>query len=173
MALGDDVTGSAPDIQTGPPGGGGPGGPPSPMGGPPQMAGAPALAALARRGQQPQVSSPGMGNMAQGLMQLKTAVDMLQAALPNLGTGSKQHTDCLKALQSLSKHLPQGAPTAGVQQTQLQDLLRNTIRNAMMQRLIGQQSGGGQAGGGPGGPGAPGGGGMQPSPAPSMPLPGA
>jgi hypothetical protein len=113
----------------------------------------------------PPVSAAGPGNVAQGLMQLKTAVDMLTSALPNLAAGSQQHRDALRAMQTLSRHLPQGAPTAGVQQTQIGDLLRNTLRNAITQKIM-QQRGGG-AGGPPGG-----GGGPQP-PMPSTPMPGA
>lgn len=136
------------------------------------------LAALARQRMAPPVSAPGPGNMAQGLMQLKTAVDMMQAALPNLATGSQQHKDCVKAISSLSRHLPQGAPTAGAQQTQIMDLLKNTVRNALMQRLMLQRQGQGGGQGGPPGPPDGGGGGAMPpgseqSPTPSTPLPGA
>ena len=91
---------------------------------------------------------------------------MLQGALPNIPAGSQQHKDVLKALQGLSRHLPQGAPTAGVQQTQLGDMLRQTLRNAITQRIMAQGGGGG------GGPGGPPGGGQQ-APPPSTPLPGA
>jgi hypothetical protein len=120
----------------------------------------------------PQVSAPGPGNMAQGIMQMKTAVDMLQSCLPNLATGSQQHRDCVNAIGRLSKHLPQGAPTAGAQQTQLMDLLRSTMRNALMQKLMSQRGG---QGGPPSTPDT--GGGPQPpgdqAPSPSTPLPGA
>jgi hypothetical protein len=92
-------------------------------------------------------------------MQLKTAVDMIQAALQSLPAGSQQHKDALKAITALSRHLPQGQPTAGAQQTQLGDLLRQTIRNAVMQRIQMR----GQGGGGDGGD----------QPSPSTPLPGA
>jgi hypothetical protein len=109
-----------------------------------------------RQREGPQVSSPGPGNIGQGLMQLKTAVDMIQAALPLLPAGSQQHKDALKAVTSLSRHLPQGQPTAGAQQTQLGDVLRQTIRNALMQRIM--QRGSGDGGG---------------QPSPSTPLPGA
>lgn len=169
MALGDDVTGAAPEVGTTPPAGGmpgaGPGPGPGPGAGPPRAGGAPGgiLAALMRQFQGPQVSAPGMGNMAKGLTQLKMATDLLQAALPNLDPGSKQHTDTLKALTSLSRHLAQGAPTAGVQQTQFQDLLRGTTRNALMQRIIGQGQQGGPGGGQQ----------MAQAPAAATPLPGA
>jgi hypothetical protein len=110
---------------------------------------------------QPQVSAPGMGNMGAGLMHMKTAVDMCQQALINFPPGSQQHKDCLAAIRAMSKHLPQGAPTAGAQQTQLGDLLRSNVRNALMARLM-QRGGGGQ------GQAA---GAMPPAPAPSTPLP--
>jgi hypothetical protein len=111
--------------------------------------------------------------MAQGLMQLKMAVDVIQQALPNLAAGSEQHKDAVKAVQALSRHLPQGAPTAGVQQTQLSDLLRNTIRNALMQRLM-MQRGRRPAGGMEPPPGGGGDGAMptDQQPTPSTPLPG-
>lgn len=168
MANGDegpdtpDVGGGPPPGQPGP-AGPGPGGPPGGPPGPPPGGGA-MLAALARRSQQPQVSAPGPGNVASGLMMLKNAVDMLQAALPSLPAGSQQHKDVLKALQSLSKHLPQGAPVAGVQQTQIGDMLRNTVKNALLQRIMANRGGGGGAPGGPPGGGQP--------PMPSSPLPG-
>lgn len=154
----DPSTSPPPSDGAGPPGQS----PPDPSGGagaPP--GGGPVLAALSRQGAQPPVSAPGMGNMAQGLMRIKTAVDMLQSALPSLPVGGQQHRDVLRAVTTLARHLPQGAPTAGVQSTFLQDLLRMTQRNALMQKLRG-------GGGGAGPPGQ----GQQP-PVPSTPLPGA
>jgi hypothetical protein len=103
-------------------------------------------------------------------MLLKSAVDVIQKALPSLMPGSQQHRDALKAVQSLSRHLPQGAPTAGVQITQLMDLLRNTKRNALMQQVMSQRGAGGGAGGG--GQPQPGPGPDQ-QPPPSTPMPGA
>lgn len=113
---------------------------------------------------------------------LKNAVDMIHSALPMLEPGSQPHKDAVKALTSITRHLPQGAGTAGVQQTQLGDMLRNTVRNALLQRIMAQRGGGGGAGGGAQqGGGAPGAGGAQAggepqmptTPTPSMPLPGA
>jgi hypothetical protein len=97
-----------------------------------------------------------MGTQAQALMTIKQAVDMLQQALPGLGTGGEIHGAVLNAIRQLARHVPQGAPTAGVQQTQLQDMLRNTMRNALMQRIMQQQGAGGSGG-----------------PSPSTPIPGA
>lgn len=101
------------------------------------------------------------------------ALGLMQQALPGLQPGSPIHRDTLKALQSLSRHVGQGATTAGVQQTQLGDLLRNTIRNALLQKIMSQQSQSkGQDQGGPAGPTPPGGA-MPQAPMPSTPLPGA
>jgi hypothetical protein len=89
-------------------------------------------------------------------MQVKMALDMLQQALPSLGMGGDVHRDVINAINRLSRHLPQGVPTAGAQQTAAQDMVRNTQRNAMLQRIMAMQ--GGQ-------------GGQQPQPA--TPIPGA
>jgi len=165
MANAYDFPGAEPDQSGGPPGGpGGPPGAPPDAGNdnaPPQRG--PILAALQRQQQGPQPSAPGQGNQADGLMKVKSAIDLLQQALPGLPAGENSHRDVLNALRQLSRHLPQGGPTIGVQQTQLGDLLRATIRNALLQKIMGQ-------GGGQGGPGE--GGGQQP-PMPSTPLPGA
>jgi hypothetical protein len=105
------------------------------------------------------------------MAQIKAAVDMIQAALPGLGAGTPLHTASLNALRQLSKHLAQGAPTGGVQQTMLQDMLRRTIQNAMFQKILSQRSAQGQeanqdmpAGASPQ---------MAQAPMPSTPLPGA
>jgi hypothetical protein len=92
-------------------------------------------------------------------MQVKMALDMLQQALPALGMGTEQHKDVLQAVQRLSRHMPQGVPTAGVQQTSMQDMIKNGKRNALLQMLMAQLGGGQQQGGQP--------------PPPSTPLPGA
>jgi len=98
------------------------------------------------------------------------ALALMQQALPGLPPGSPIHRDALRALNSLSKHVGQGAATTGVQQTQLQDLLRNTVRNALLQKIMGQQAQTQQGGGGQV-PGAPAGA-MPQAPMPSTPLPG-
>jgi hypothetical protein len=104
---------------------------------------------------------------------LMQAVGMIQQALNGLPPGSPMHRDALQAATRLSRHVQQGQPTAGVQQTQLQDLLRNVIRNALTQRIMSQQQG--PMGGGA----APGAGGPSPvpqvaeAPSPSTALPGA
>lgn len=154
----------------------GPGpGPGGAQGAPP--GGGPILASLAQRMRGPQVSAPGPGDNAHSMTMITSAIGMLQQALPGLPPGSPLHKDVLRAAQALSRHVPQGAPGAGVQATQLQDLLKNVVKNALLQKIMGQQkpgAGGASAPGPPGGggPGAPPGG-APPAPMPSTPLPGA
>ena len=100
---------------------------------------------------------------------LMQAIGMIQNALPGLQPGTPIQQDALKAVQRLSRHVPQGAPGAGQQKTHLEDLLRNLVKNALLQRIMGQQQqkqpgGGGQPGGLPGA--------AAQAPMPSTPLPG-
>jgi hypothetical protein len=123
------------------------------------------MAALARRQQGPRTSAPGPGDQASSLTMIQNALAMLQTALPGLQPGTPVHRDLLRAVQSLSRHMAQGQPTVGVQQTQLQDMLRNTARNALLSKILGQQ----RQQGGEGSPT----GAMPQAPMPSTPLPGA
>lgn len=96
---------------------------------------------------------------------LMQAVAMIQQALPGLMPGSPMHKDALHAATRLSRHAQQGQPTAGIQQTQLQDLLRSLLRNTLLQRIMAQKGQQGQPA-----PGAPA---MSAAPPmPSTPLPG-
>lgn len=158
MANGDpsqmpDEGGGAPP--GGPPGAGGP--PGMPGGGPPGMpgrGGGGVLAALQQAQQTPQPTSPGQGDMGDALMKVKSAMEMLQAALPGL-TGTQHYSQVAHMLSRLSKITPQGAPTAGVQQTMHKDLGRNMAKNWLLQQVMQNQ-----------GP-------QQQQPMPQMPLPGA
>lgn len=129
--------------------GAGPGGPPQGDGG--------LLTALRQQQQGPAPSVPGPGNQANSLLLLKNGIDLIQQALGGLEAGTPVHRDALNALNRLTRHLAQGAPTAGVQQTQLGDLMRMVMRSALLGNLQRQQRGG-QG---------------QQAPMPSTPLPGA
>jgi hypothetical protein len=94
------------------------------------------------------------------MMKVKAGLEMIQSALPGLGVGTPLHTAALNAMRQLGKHLAQGSPTAGVQTTMLQDLLRRTMQSGMMQKIAGQRA---QRRGGPEGASAP---------MPSPPMPG-
>lgn len=127
-------------------------------GGGPPPGGGPVLAALTQQRQGPQPSAPGPGDQADAMMKVKSGLEMIQAALPGLGVGTPLHTAILKAMQQIGKHLAQGSPTAGVQSTMLQDLLRRTMQSGLMQKVAGQRAQGGREGG--------------QAPMPSPPLPG-
>jgi hypothetical protein len=129
------------------------------------------LAALARRQTGPQITAPGMGDHADAMTKVQNAVALIQQALPGLPQGSPIHTAALQAVTRMSRHMAQGAPTVGVQQTQLMDLMRSTMRNALLQKIMGNQAQAGGPGGGPAPP-LPGGAPAQ-APMPSTPLPGA
>jgi hypothetical protein len=90
------------------------------------------------------------------------AVQMIQQAAMGLPPGSPLHRDALKAASSLSRHLPQGAPTQGVQMTGVRDLIRQIAQSGFLQNIM-QQMGGGRGGGQQ----------MPQAPNPSTPLPGA
>lgn len=159
MANGADVVGAGPQE---PDESGGSAPPPDASGGPPGAGGGGALPFLQKG---PQPSAPGPGDQASSMTQIANAIAMIQAALAGLGAGTPIHRDALRAIQSLSRHMAQGNPTAGTQQTQVQDLLRNLMRNALLSRIMQQR---GTQGGQGNTPGA-----MSPAPMPSTPLPGA
>lgn len=176
-----DSAGASPDEPEGgapaPPQGGAPPGKPP---GNPTAGGGPILASIANRQRGPQVSAPGPGDAGNSVMMITQAYGLLKQAIPGLMPGTPIEQDVLKMIQRLGRHLPQGQPAAGVQQTQLLDLLRSVMKNALLQKIMGQMKPGqspGGAGGGPPGAGGAGGGGpagaMAQAPMPSTPLPGA
>ena len=119
-----------------------------------------------------QSAAPGPGNMGDAMAKIGQAVAMLQQAQMGLPPGSPQHKAVNHSIGQLSKHIPQGLPTAGNQMTFLRDLMRGLAKNFAMMQLQSNQGGqGGQPGGGGGTPDT----GMQvamgggPQPMPSMP----
>ena len=135
-----------------------PPGPPGGGGGPPPGGGA---LPFLRRGAQP--SAPGPGDQAGAMVLIQNAVAMLQAAQAKLPPGSPIHTSVVRSVQQLSRHIGQGQPTAGAQQTQLGDMIRDMLRNALLSRIMqGQQrKQGGEVAM------------LPPPPMPSTPFPGA
>ena len=151
---------------------------PAPAGGgaPVGGGGGPNLAAMGRASQGPQISAPGAGNTANSMSKLLQAITQIQEAIQGLQPGTPLHRDALQAVTRLSRHLPAGAPTAGVQLTSARDLIRQIMQSPFMgqvMRQIGGAGGAGGAGGGGGQQGAPAGPAPQQAPMPSMPLPGA
>lgn len=176
MSMMDGADATGPNIDASAGGGEAPSGPGPGAGGQPPGApqgGGPILAMLARKQQGPQVSAPGPGDQASSMTMIMNALAMLQQAMPGLAPGTPVHRDVVRAVQSISRHAPQSTPTAGVQSTQLQDLLRNIVKSALLQRIMSQgqrQPGGGE--GSPAGP-SPLPGAAAQAPMPSTPLPGA
>jgi hypothetical protein len=127
---------------------------------PPGAGGGPASVARAAF-QRMRPNPPGAGTQASSMMQIASAIKMIQQALMGLSPGSDPHKSALKAVTDLSRHFASsGGPGAeGAEQTMLQDRLRALIQNAMLQRQL--QSGQGGGGGGP------------PQPPTSTPQPGA
>jgi hypothetical protein len=161
MANGD-VTDDDPEMGQAP--GGAPPGPPTgaPPGGQPASPGGD-LAAFARSKMGPQVSAPGPGNQADSMNLIIQAIQTLKQAGLGLQPGSKLHSDVFRTISQLSRHLGGAGgmgPAVGIQKTMIGDQLKSTIRNALLQKILGGQGG---QGGGQGG---------QAPPMPATPLPG-
>ena len=98
---------------------------------------------------------PHMGAAVNGLAQVRTAVEMLQKSLQGLPMGSPEHTDVMKAISTLSKHVGQQQDDQGAKVQQLAELARSAQTNPQagaLARMFPQ----------------PGGGGGPPAPAPPM-----
>jgi len=93
------------------------------------------------------------GSNAGALAKLREAINIMQAALPEVPAGTDPHKAVLKAIADLSKHIPPSAEVPGVQQTALRDLAQNAQKNAMLKQVMGSL--GGANGGGQGGPPGP------------------
>src|SRR5580658_10474961 len=167
MANGD-VTDDDPELGQGgaPPPGGQPPGPPTggqPPGDSAPIQGGGDLAAFARSKMGAQVSAPGPGNQADSMNLIIQAIQTLKQAGLGLQPGSKLHSDVFRTISQLSRHLGGAGgmgPAVGIQKTMIGDQLKSTIRNALLQKILGGQGG---QGGGQGG---------QAPPMPATPLPG-
>jgi hypothetical protein len=72
---------------------------------------------------------------ADALSQVRTAVEMLQTALPNLPVGSEPQKAVLDAIGKLSKQVPASAEIPGVQTTQLAGLQKKAQESQMLQEI--------------------------------------
>lgn len=118
---------------------------------PPSLSGTPPM------GSSP-VSAPtgNPGKSAAALAKAREAVKLLEAALPDLPTGSDPYKAVLSSIQGISKHISPADEVPGVQQTALRDLQQSAGKGAMMQQLM-RSMGGGEGAPGAGGGAAPGG----------------
>jgi len=109
---------------------------------PPSLSGTPPM------GSSP-ISTPSgsPGANAGAMSKVREAINILQAALPELGIGTEPHKAVMNAISSISKYVPPSAEVPGVQQTALRDLAQNAQKNAMLKQVM-SSLGGGNAGGG-------------------------
>jgi hypothetical protein len=86
------------------------------------------------------------------MSKVREALNMLQAALPEFPMGSDPHREILKTIEKIGKFISPTANVPGVQQTQLQEMMKAAQKNAMLQQVMASHGGGAQ---GPGGGAAP------------------
>ena len=99
------------------------------------------------------VSAPGAqaGTHAQGMTQVKTALEMLQKALPGIPMGSDLHKEVMKAISGISKNMTGDSGGGDVMQ-QLAQLARSAQADparAAAMRAVPPTPGGMPAGMGP------------------------
>ena len=105
-----------------------------------------------------QMPTPDRGSQAAALAQVSWAVRLLEKALPLLGVASPPGKDVMSALKSLSKHVPPGSMSPGVENNALQQLMmQGKQEQPQIQALRAMGQGGGPSMGAeaPPGGGAP------------------
>ncbi|MDE2021138.1 MAG: hypothetical protein KGJ13_12450 [Patescibacteria group bacterium] len=110
---------------------------------------APAIPAMPPTGQPPVGSSPATapvpnkGLEAAGMAKLSLIIRQMELIVPLLGAGTEAGRDVLKALTSLSKHVPPGAVSPGVEQSAMNQvqmkMKQQTPQLAQMRAAIAQQ----------------------------------
>jgi hypothetical protein len=86
------------------------------------------------------------GQAANSLAKVREAVKILEAALPQLPTGSEPYKAVLDAITKISKHVAPSGEVPGVQATALRDLGQQAQKSAMLQSLM-RSMGSSEAGG--------------------------
>ena len=106
-----------------------------PMGGAPmppaagQMA--PPLGASPAPGPTPgTMPTPNQGQHVAGLAMVGVIVKLMERAIPLLGAGSEAGRDLVKSLSNLSRHVPPGALSPGIEGTALERLALQQRQNA-------------------------------------------
>lgn len=79
---------------------------------------------------------------------MQWAVRLLEKALPVMGVGTEVGKDIMKALTTLSKHVPPGATSAGVENSALSQMMMQQRQEAPMLALMRAQAAKGAAPGG-------------------------
>ncbi len=63
------------------------------------------------------------GLQAAALAQVQWAVRLLEKSLPLIGSGTEPGKDIMKAITALTKHVPPGSTSPGVEQSSLQQMM--------------------------------------------------
>lgn len=79
---------------------------------------------------------------------IERATRMLEKALPGLGAETEAGQAVMKSIASLSKHVPEGTTSPGIQQTAMQNFLMQLRQNAPQQGVLAALGQGGAAPGG-------------------------
>ena len=82
------------------------------------------------------MSSGNPGQMAGSLAQIGQAVKLLQAVIQNLPIGSPPHKAVMDSISKLSKVVPEGDQTPGIQKTALNTLNQQQQQQAPMMAML-------------------------------------
>jgi len=93
---------------------------------------------------------------------VEKATRMLEKALPGLGAETEPGQAVMKAIASLSKHVPEGSTSSGIQNTAMQNFLMQQRQGGPLAGVLAALQQGGGAGGA---------GGQPPGATPPRPLP--
>lgn len=106
----------------------------------------------AQMGQPPMGSSPmsaptgNPGTNANALAQVREAIKLMEAVLPNLPTGSEPYKAILDSIQKLSKHITPSDENPGIQKTALRGIAQQAEQSQQMQALMRSMGAGGGGG---------------------------
>jgi len=95
----------------------------------------------------PRTGNP--GSIAEGLSQVREAVQLLQMALIRFDVGTEPHKLTLKMISDGSKMAPPQQQQGEIQQSTLAGLQDRAKQSSMLQQVMGAMGGGGQPGGAP------------------------
>ncbi len=89
------------------------------------------------------------------MAKVRQALDIINSQISQFPPGTPLHTELMKAVEKLTKHMPPSDAALGVNNTALRDLQQNSQKNAMLQMVQQSLGAGGAQGGAPSPLGAP------------------
>ena len=87
--------------------------------------------------------TPNRGAQANSFAQVKAALDILERALPGIGSESESGSKLLRIITDLAKMVPPGSTSQGVQNQTLQNLMMQQRQEQPMQAALRQMAPGG------------------------------